>query len=694
MIKKLLFATTSSLLVTACLTACTGYNLTSTHLQPKKLNLSAFDQLASNIDSLSTPKAQEQSESEETFANKQLISNIDQEINKKIYHSRHVVNSYKHKKEFNVKFSKKQLPSKAFVLSSDLSGYEINNAGFIELYAFNTEEITFYKFESVKLAATYENVINDEVILAQASTKSVETIASTDYSNAAEGNGPKDFKEADIVDEDVVMFDYSKNEQQTPVTKTINQKLYEQPLSSTVKNAITRELGKDGVVAHQMPKPVAMNTQKENIQSEALATQGIDLDSDENVIYDYSKPNAKKDQKIDKTIEEALNGFTSSDKTQVMNTQYSLKAREINLGTQKHRELLGFSFVPDYERSERSDDQSNGEIKFEYSLSGEMNTQTGIVEATGMINTRVELSLGSTPGMVIPLINEEGIQKFLKKRKISIEGNLILLSLDDSIQDTEVGSEYGQRFFFNKNFKLLSTNVGAAYVMYAGVRSGNVVISYFLSNKESAQKVIYVGEGEMYFDAPTFTRSGRETYTFMTRNLLAHKRKELVISGSDITFLDTNINAKKKALNAYEIKIPAMPSGMRKYFEFKHLKDSIIVGASVAGEIEIPGNDFIAKVLEVNQVSSLKDRCVIQINLADDIVNFIANGKNRSGEMFAETSFLDADGEFSHNSELASNAFVVGDMDGLINIRVDYSNGSTKFLKTFCKEGTYLVEQL
>ena len=96
----------------------------------------------------------------------------------------------------------------------------------------------------------------------------------------------------------------------------------------------------------------------------------------------------------------------------------------------------------------------------------------------------------------------------------------------------------------------------------------------------------------------------------------------------------------------------------------------------------------------MNQIDSLKDRCLVQINLSKDVKEIKANGKNRSGEMLIETSFLDSDGEFSRESDLAKNAFLVGDLEGQFSVRLDYTDGTTEFLKTFCSEGTYLVEQL
>jgi len=63
--------------------------------------------------------------------------------------------------------------------------------------------------------------------------------------------------------------------------------------------------------------------------------------------------------------------------------------------------------------------------------------------------------------------------------------------------------------------------------------------------------------------------------------------------------------------------------------------------------------------------------------------------------MFLEVSSMDRDGVFSSdNVELAEKIFLAGDQEGLISARLEYSDGSIEFLKTYCSEGTYLIEQL
>ena len=705
-IKKTIVTTTSFLISAILLSRVYLYQDVSSSSQ--NINFHALENLSRNIQELTKNPGEMPLSKESSMVTSDIIKLIDKEITQKIKLSRYTI------KKPNVPVSavatktavktlaKTQVTAAVIpYLSKDLSHYEINNSGLIHLSALTGEKINTIKFESIKLAENYNEIVKDEVVVAQASTSNP-ALQADEISTAqraplreielenyykeeaiAEGEEAKaeasDEASSETKESDMVMFDYSQKQENSVVGKTIDQKLYERPISSTVKNAITREIG-----SAPIKKLLAMNTQVPTKGLTKIDDQEIDLNAEANTSYEYSS-----EQNV---TSKAIEAFRAPEP--VAEARFILKAKEINLSSQKKRQAHSFEFVPDYERAERSDDQGSGEIAFGYSLSGEMNTQTGVIQAQGMISTRVELNLSGKAILEVPLLNEEGMQKFLQNKGLAIEGNLILIALDSSIIDTDVDSTFGEKLFFDKNFKSIPSIKGASFVMFAGVKSGNIMIRYLLSNKEIAQKIVYVGEGEMYFEDPEFIETKRETYNFTTRNLLGQKRKELIINGEAIAYFNTSNNAKKKALNAYDIKIPTLTAGMRKYFEFKHLKDSVFVGTSSEKEIEIPGNDFIAKVLEMSQISNIKDRCVVQVNLTKDLREIKTNGKNRSGEMLVETSFLDKDGNFSNESEMAEKAFVVGDQEGQFNIRLDYTDGSTEFLKTFCSEGSYLVEQL
>lgn len=681
------------------------YSFAQSRIQEPTLDISAFSNLAANVQAISAPETKGQvsanASADEASVTVDIIKVIDKELSKDIKVTKYAVVPHKPKalKSVIAKVEKKIIPAAVIITTDigseeDLSSYEINNRSLVELYALDVEKIEYSAFANIALASSYSEEVKDEVAMKVASTEN--KLAAPIEADEVKLIQPATQKEEAVStkenNDDLVMFDYSdKVAPSKKETKDIDAKLYDRPLSNTVKQAISREIGHAPIKKIEAAGPVTTHQIAANENKTIIEDKEIDLNSPDNIVYDYSN---EKTQKV-LAAEKESEAFTAPAEMNTHETQFVLRAKELNLTTHKLRTLNGFEFVPDYDRAERVSDSATGEIAFGYSLSGELNTQTGVVQAQGIIPTRIEMSLGAMKGLEVPLLNEDGIQKFLQKQGKLVEGNLLMIALNSNIVDTEIDSQFGAKFIFDKNFKPLQQMVGASFVLYAGVKTGNVLIKYQLANKESAQKIVYVGDGEMYFEDPSFTPSTRETYSFTTRGLLGQKKKELSIDGEAISFFNTNTTAKKKALNAYELKVPTLVTGMRKYLEFRHLKDSIFVGTSDEKEIEVPGNDFIAKVLEMNQVNSLKERCVVQLNLSKDLRAITANGKNRSGEMFVETSYLDRDGNFTRDSfELVDKAFVVGDSEGLFNVKLDYTDGSSEFLKTFCSEGTYLVEQL
>lgn len=703
--KLFLVKSLSAVCVTTFLVSAITYNLVRLQ-EPQVIDFSAFKNASANIQFI-TVNQQNKAQLPVYDVSASIVSVIEKEIKAKIRHTRY---SLRPKKIFEEKIIAKRWndikpefvtvdlkiePVKLNALTMDseksLFEFEINNNELIRLYGFELGALEYKSFANTQIVHVYD-IKEDEVQVAQASTRTqlVEEIvpavpAAPPAATKEEIAASELATNANPVNDELVVFDYSAKEAVLETTKM--KKIFDTPISNTVKEAIERAV-------HKSPAR-AMNTHKKKVTADASTSENLEkvMEDEDNLVFDYSQ-NAQA-AVTKKDVASEISAFTApATPDTTAQAEFTIKAQEINLNTLKSRQAYGYEFVPDYDRSERTDDQATGEIKLGYSLSGNMNTQTGIVQSQGMIPTRVELNLVNE-GMIVPMLNEEGIQKFLEKKQTDVVGNLLMVAVDPSIFDVEIDSSHQFKLFLSEKFKLMDTQANAAYVLFLGVKTGNVSLRYLLANKESAQKVVYVGDGEMYFEDPDFVNTQREIYTFTTRSLLGRKVKELNINGSEVSFFGTKTTAKKKALNAYEIKVPEMVENSRKYLEFKHLGNSFFVGTENTTEIEIPGRDFMGKVLEVNELSELGTRCMVQLNLSKDLRDIKANGKNMQGEMFVEATFLDNDGNFSRdNSELSEKIFLSGDMEGLFNVRLDYTDGSTEFLKTFCSEGAYLVEQL
>ena len=724
MMKKSVFVKTCSLLFATTMVAG-AFTYSQERYEPKKIDFSAFKNAAHNISHLSEKPVIEANLASHDVTG-DIVKTIEKEVKGKILRSRYSLNTEKVKrakyereviaKNWNdirpefaaVDLKLDEVLLKTITSNEEAGEFEINNRELIKLYAFSNDSLRYETFGNSEIASVETKempetqIVNDEVKTAQASvtTKVLDEVIKDEVADSVSTQNaePKMAENTEALvaetpaagNDELVMFDYSDKEEVAETKAPAMKKTFDAPISNTVKDAIERAVHKSPTVAFNINSPKKKAVAETTTDYDALEKAMSDED---NVVYDYSNQAQAALSKKEETASEGQ-AFTASNNDVTTQVEFIIKAREINVNTQKSRQAFGYEFVPDYDRGERADDQATGEIKLGYSLSNDVNTQTGVVQSHGLIPTRVELNL-LNKGINVPLINEAGIQAYLQKRKVDIVGNLLMVAIDPSISDVEIDSDYQAKIYFTQNFKTVESKDSAAYVMFMGVKSGNILLRYLLANKETAQKIVYVGDGEMYFEDPDFENTKRELYTFTTRSLLGRKVKELNINGSDVSFYGTKTTAKKKALNAYEIKVPELVNNSRKYLEFKHLGNSLFVGTDSATEIEIPGRDFIGRVLDANEMSEIGERCMVQVNLTKDLRDIKANGKNKSGEMFVETSFLDRDGNFSRdNSELSEKVFISGDMEGIFNVRLDYTDGSTDFLKTFCSEGSYLIEQL
>jgi hypothetical protein len=563
-----------------------------------------------------------------------------------------------------IQFPKDKVVAMSTQGTVETQGLEINTSELIKSPPFSKGIAPIIKFSDIAIEESYGKDVKDEVEVGQSATlKKTNTKSHSDEVKTIQHSIIKD-EGAD----DLQLYEYSGDEKAEYSPKGI---------SETVKNAIQREMGSQ------------KNKKQQPKKSEVKEILGdIDLDSPENIVYDYSTNSQA----------ESVSTPSAFETSALTNSQMiSLKLRtiEVNLATGRIKTAVNSEFVSDYDRAEIIGESAPGEISAEYSVLPGMNTHTGVVRAEGVVPTRIEINIGNDKSMNIPLVSENGLESFFKSQGQIKDGNLMMFSISPEVIDVEVDTKTTQKIFFNKDLKILNGRIGADYVLLTGIKTGNVLVSYLLEKGEKAQKVVYVGEGEMYFEHADITSGSRVTVGLMSRNIMGQVQKGLSLDPEKLMFFATNITAKKKALSAYEFKLPSMAQGMRKYIELKNFKEPVFVGFYDQKQLEIPTREFIELVLEKNKISELADRCLVQINFSKDIKELKVAGKNRTGEMDTQLIYLDKDGNFSEEGpEYSEKAFILGDLEGIINAKIEYNGGGAEYLKTFCSEGSYIIEQL
>lgn len=677
--------------------------------QEKQISFDAFTNFAKNINEISNFKDVKAEKNNELKREELVINSVENELNQKIKIQKKLVakinsdliktrnvkvsiinnkineaNRIKVNKEGQFKLESKNLNNN----TEDLSKYEINNSEIVNIFAYKAERISFVKYDMPKSLFNFKKQSEDNKIEDNVSVKLASTLG------PIEPEISKSVKDNDN-NEDLKVYDYSeKNTEKTNLTtrksvstQKIDKELYERPLSETVKKVINREIGNKKTIGEYSPtikKQILPNKEitpsnteetegdaKANNDEISLGSSGIEHDYNKEAMQAFIKPNDK------------VESF--------QNLNAKIKIIDINMSTHKNVQGSGFEFIPDYDRNERVYDNGIGELEFGYPSNSKTAITTGVINKSGSIPTRIELLMNNQE-TVVPSFGEVSYRNFLEANGI-MKTNSIIVGLSEKIVDIDIDSDYEKRIYLDKDLKVTEAN--KKYILFAGIKSGNVLIKYKMNLGPISQKIIYIGEEEIYYEYPEFENIQRESFEIVSRSLMSTKNKELNTSASNLKIFNTNITSKKSALNVYELKFPQVPVGNRKYLELQYEGNSIFIGTREQAKIEIPQREFIEKVLTFNQISNLDQRCLVQINLSKEVSDIKANGKNLAGDMFVEMSVLDNEGKLNfENYENAEKIFLLGEQEGIMNAFINYTDGTSENLKTFCSNNTFLIEQL
>lgn len=380
------------------------------------------------------------------------------------------------------------------------------------------------------------------------------------------------------------------------------------------------------------------------------------------------------------------------DENKPMNKLVSI---QIGLLDKKIKEGVEFDFTPDHEKMGPSMSSQDGVISFDYSLNSPFAQLSGVVTARDLMRTRVDQILSKDYSTTeVALISAIDFDNFLKEKNLNGNGGQILIDLNSSVEDISIDSTFEKRFLFDEDLKEVE-NLPAKYVLFIGANPGNTLLSF--RNKEGvySDKIIQVSEDEIYYSSIEFTKGKVETISLLERTLLGRVNSPLSIQAEKINYFNSRYRGQKSALNSYEVYSPQRPVGVRNYYEFNHLDNTIFAGSWGGGTIELPSSEFMREILSKFNLNSLEGSCLIQINLKNSPTEYLSNGETGIGPMNLNTLFLDKDGVFSDEiNEWSSKILILGERKGMIGLKVKYLNEKVDFLNTFCSPNTYLVEQL
>ena len=111
-------------------------------------------------------------------------------------------------------------------------------------------------------------------------------------------------------------------------------------------------------------------------------------------------------------------------------------------------------------------------------------------------------------------------------------------------------------------------------------------------------------------------------------------------------------------------------------------------------KVILPSREYIDYFLNVNNLYDMSDKCIIQINLSQEIKSVRA--MNSDGAKIAQVDIISVSKDGTLSSVVSKNTeklFIIGYENGVIDYRIFRSDTLNQLGQAFCSKNTYFVEQ-
>src|SRR5690554_5644619 len=433
------------------------------------------------------------------------------------------------------------------------------------------------------------------------------------------------------------------------------------------------------------------------------------------------KTNTKKAGSKKVSAKVAAVASTSKMTTQKMNSQKEELNKEQNLLTTQKKNILASVMsiqatgtnlrkvhnVKNFEvrfqddLNEIYEDYGSGEVQIASRVNKVMNRSMVLLKR-GYAPTNTDLIVENNSKVTLPLIEEEVFNELLDKNEGYAASGALLVEFDDETETVLLDTEYAEEISLDQNLKATSSE-DYRYKLFVGLPAGNVYLIYKKFDGSEVSKIVHIHEREITFEANIYENVKHQSVSLYEEGLLSKELSPLIVSGEQVRIFATEKISQKLSQNTYKLNQKMTLLGGRQYLEVNHLDEPVFVGYRDNAKIILPSENFISFVLAKFEARKLGNRCIIQVNIDTPVANFSIASESVANGLVTSSQVLDQDGKFYDSVGPKSNKIIIlgenfgpidQSQDGKVNIKIDYLDGSTRFLSSYCSPNTYLVEQL
>jgi hypothetical protein len=348
-------------------------------------------------------------------------------------------------------------------------------------------------------------------------------------------------------------------------------------------------------------------------------------------------------------------------------------------------------------------DHNSGEIALREVLTHARMTRSVVVLKRGFAPTNMDLVFEEGASeLKIPLVEERAYNELTAPFESRGALGSVLVELDEKTSTASLDVPYSKVLLLDESMRPV-TGDDFTYQLFVGVRAGNALLSYRTEEGISHSRIIHIHENEITFDANLSEKPIHTRVEIVEEDLLGKDLSPLIIGSDEVRIFATEKTSQKLNDHTYKIETSTVNLGGRTYLELSHQQEPVFVGFRENFKLEVPSENFMRHILSRFENSRLGNRCMIQVNLSKKPTRFEVGAESVASSLVTSTQILDADGKFYNSiGEKTQKILVVGENQGSpdinpdskINLKIEYSDGTTEFLSSYCSPNTYLVEQL
>lgn len=593
----------------------------------------------------------------------------------------------------------------------------------IELYAFEIEK----EIKSINMAALWEKtqiqIANIKEMKKSKEDRISTALAATEKS-PSQMTTQKEAQQKELVQEDNLNSSrehtITDHEDQSEFVALDYSEVAKTP--SLDEKSLPTEFNVSKVEEFQ--KPEGSNIKETQVQiDEVVATASNSVNNDELVMFDINEAQKevkkskakvvvakpKRAQKKEESNDLVVYEFTDKkneyavcaegENKKTYSTSLSISPKLVHIGSSKTTKLENFEV-------KFKDDLYNGyyssgsdPLVIAADLNGVMNIRRATIFSRDIMPTTTDLAFELEPVVInLPTISRDSFDHLVRTENLRAQGGQILVELDDMTESVEIMQDtyVEKKLYLDKNYRVVNRGDSEySYVLFVGVAPGNTILTYKTWRNEITSKIIHVTSDEIFYDFNLYIEESGDQFEICEESVLSKKPTQFYINSNDIEPFGFNAKVNNLGLNTVGLDRVVYPLGTRKYYSLRSADESIFIGRFEDEQVVIPSPVYRSFVLENFGLRSLGNQCIVQVNLKKPAMNIQFEGESSKGYMRVDKLLLDRDGQFYEDfSETTQKIFFLGERQGIINLKVDYADGSHDYLMTYCSDATYLVEQL